>query len=195
MIHKYIENTTQLGFEDSKTFNDHSLQKYYPDNIKPYIEVFKESGLADFSVNRPRKLMLEQLFYYRIGKYYITGKLDRIAVYKDGSAEIVDYKMSGNKTEKIPASHGSMPERYRLQLLTYIGAVSDILGMDPDNIKGKLLYLGNGLVDSVNGSSTIIEEIRGTLSNAMKSISNGDFNTSKKTCCNDNCEYFKLCFR
>ena len=195
LIHKYIENTTRLGFEDSKTFNDHSLQKYYPDDIKPYIEVFKESGLADFSVNKPRKLMLEQLFYYRIGKYYITGKLDRIAVYKDGSAEIVDYKMSGNKTEKIPASHGIMPERYRLQLLTYIGAVSDILEMEPENIKGKLLYLGNGRIDPAVGDSTNIDEMRSTLSGAMRSISDGDFGTSKKTGCNDNCEYFKLCFR
>jgi len=157
--------------------------------------VFEESEFADFSVNSPRKLMLEQLFYYKIGKYFITGKLDRVSVYADGFAEVVDYKMSGHKTKKIPAARASMPERYRLQLMTYIGAVSDILGMDPDNIKGKLLYLGNGLVDSVNGSSSIIEEIRGTLSNAMKSISNGDFNTSKKIGCNDNCEYFKLCSR
>ncbi len=195
LIHKYIENSTMLRFEDPEAMRVHLMQKYYPEDIRPYLEIFEESEFADFSANNPRKLMLEQLFYYRIGKYFITGKLDRVSVYEDGFAEVVDYKMSGHKTKKIPATRASMPERYRLQLMTYIGAVSDILGMDPDNIKGKLLYLGNGLVDSVNGSSTIIEEIRGTLSNAMKSISNGDFNTSKKTCCNDNCEYFKLCFR
>ena len=195
LIHKYIENSTMLRFEDPEAMRVQLMQKYYPEDIRPYLEIFEESEFADFSANNPRKLMLEQLFYYRIGKYFITGKLDRVSVYEDGFAEVVDYKMSGHKTKKIPATRASMPERYRLQLMTYIGAVSDILGMDPDNIKGKLLYLGNGLVDSVNGSSTIIEEIRGILSNAMKSISNGDFNTSKKTCCNDNCEYFKLCFR
>ena len=184
-----------LRFEDPRATKDHLLQKYYPEDIKSYLEVFEESEFADFSANTPRKLMLEQLFYYRIGKYFITGKLDRLSVYADGSAEIVDYKMSGHKTGKIPASRTNIPERYRLQLMTYIGAVSDILGMDPDNIKGKLLYLGNGLVDSVNGSPSIIDEIRGTLSNAMKSISNGDFHNSKKNGCNDNCEYYNLCYR
>lgn len=195
LIHKYIENSTMLRFEDPKAIQDHLLQKYYPEGVKSYLEVFEESEFADFSDSIPRKLMLEQLFYYRIGKYFITGKLDRVSLYKNGFAEVVDYKMSGHKIEKIPASRANMPERYRLQLMTYIGAVSDILGMDPDNIKGKLLYLGNGLVDSISGSPSIIYEIRGTLSNAMKSISNGDFNTSKKTGCNDNCEYFNLCFR
>ena len=139
--------------------------------------------------------MLEQLFYYKIGRYFITGKLDRISVYGDGSAEVVDYKMSGYKTGKVSSLQGNMPERYKLQLMTYIGAVSDILGMEPGNIKGKLLYLGNGKIGAVSGSSSIIDEIKGILTNAMKSISNGDFNTSKKAACNDNCEYFKLCFR
>ena len=195
LIHKYVENATRLGYEDPKALHEHSLQKYYPEDIKPYLEVFEESGFADFSVNRPQKLMLEQLFYYRIGHYFITGKLDRVAVYDDGIAEIVDYKMSGHKSEKIPALPESLPERYRLQLMTYIGAVADILGMDPDNIKGKLLYLGNGKIDSVSGNSSIIDEIHGILSGAMKSISNGDFNTSKKNDCNDNCEYYNLCYR
>ena len=195
LMHKYIENSTRLRFEDPKAMQDHLLQKYYPEGIRSYLEVFEKSGFADFSAGKPRKLMLEKLFYYRIGKYFITGKLDRVSVNADGFAEIVDYKMSGHKTEKTPASHASMPERYRLQLMTYIGAVSDILGMDPDSITGKLLYLGNGLVDLITGSPSIIDEICGTLSGAVKSISNGDFNTSRKTCRNDNCEYFKLCFR
>jgi len=195
LIHKYIENTTMLRFEDPMALYEHSLQKYYPEDIKPYLEVFEESRFADFSVNRPQKLMLEQLFYYRIGQYFITGKLDRVAVSDDGFAEIVDYKMSGHKSKNIPALSGSLPERYRLQLMTYIGAVADILGMDPGNIKGKLLYLGNGKIDSVSGDASIIDEMRSILSGAMKSISNGDFNTSKKTGCNDSCEYFNLCYR
>ena len=195
LIHRYIENTTMLRFEDPEALYKHSLQKYYPEDIKPYLEVFEESRFTDFSVNRPQKLMLEQLFYYRIGQYFITGKLDRVAVSDDGFAEIVDYKMSGHKSKNIPALSGSLPERYRLQLMTYIGAVADILGMDPGNIKGKLLYLGNGKIDSVSGNASIIDEMRGILSGAMKSISNGDFNTSKKTGCSDSCEYFNLCYR
>jgi DNA helicase II / ATP-dependent DNA helicase PcrA len=195
LIHKYIESATMLRFEDPEADHDQYLKKYCPEDIKSYLEVFEKSEFADFSVLRPQKLMLEQLFYYKVGQYFITGKLDRVAVFGGGLAEIVDYKMAGYKKGKIPASHKNVPDRYRLQLMTYIGAVSDILGMEPDSIEGKLLYLGNGKIDLLTGSSLIIDEISGILSNAMKSISNGDYNIPEKTSCNKNCEYFELCFR
>jgi hypothetical protein len=194
LIHKYIENSTRLRFEDPGALQNFSLQEYYPEEIRPYLDVFDKSIFADFSVNRPEKLMLEQLFYYRVGEYYVTGKLDRVAVYLDGHAEIVDYKMSGQKTENNTGSAGHIPERYRQQLMTYIGAVSDILRTQAKEIKGLLLYLGNGKIHSVSGSSYGIDEIKGVLSGAIQHISNGDFNTLKETECKKDCQYFKLCF-
>ena len=216
LIHKYIENSTRLRFEDPGALQNLSLQEYYPEDIRPYLEVFDKSIFADFSVNKPQKLMLEQLFYYRVGEYYITGKLDRVAVYVDGSAEIVDYKMSGRKTgsnagsvgqktenniasagqiaDNNSGSAGHIPERYRQQLMTYIGAVSDILRTHPKDIKGLLLYLGNGKVDLVSGSSSGIDEIKDTLSGAIQRISNGDFNILQETECKKDCQYSMLCF-
>lgn len=194
LIHKYIENSTCLRFEDPGALQNFSLQEYYPEEIRPYLDVFDKSIFADLSLNRPEKLMLEQLFYYRVGEYYVTGKLDRVAVYLDGHAEIVDYKMSGQKMENNTGSAGHIPERYRQQLMTYIGAASDILRTHPKDIKGLLLYLGNGRIHSVSGSSSGIDEIKGILSGAIQHISNGDFNTLKETECRKDCQYFKLCF-
>jgi len=106
----------------------------------------------------------------------------------------VDYKMSGRKTDNNAGSAGHIPERYRQQLRTYIGAVSDILGTHPKDIKGLLLYLGNGKIYSVSGSSSGIDEIKHTLSGAIQRISNGDFNILQETECKKDCQYSRLCF-
>ena len=45
LIHKYIENSTRLRFEDPGALQNFSLQEYYPEDIRPYIEVFDKSIL------------------------------------------------------------------------------------------------------------------------------------------------------
>ncbi|GAF72530.1 unnamed protein product, partial [marine sediment metagenome] len=43
LIHKYIENSTRLGFEDPGAIQNLSLQEYYPEDIRPYLEAFDKS--------------------------------------------------------------------------------------------------------------------------------------------------------
>lgn len=183
-IHKYIENISRIKHECS-SLNPELITGGIEDDIKPYIETFLKSRLADISDKRPEKMHLERLFYFKAGSSFITGKLDRIDICR-GNVEIVDYKMSGKK-------EGHLSYRYRNQLITYIAAVSDIMRIPVTGIKGTIFYLDSGEWDSIQGDEESIKANTNLISHTVNRIKKEEFDPVKKSDCIKKCQYRDLC--
>ncbi len=183
-VHKYIENITRLQHGIGSLDKARLLNNSGKD-IKPYIEAFLESRLADIVPGRPEKMFLERLFYYRSGKSFITGKLDRVDITRPG-AEIVDYKTG-------TINSNSLPERYRLQLSTYMAAVSGITGIPLESARGSMIFLGDGKIISIQGNEYQIKQDMEMLAGAIDSISKGYFEPAETKDCRKYCPYKNLC--
>ncbi len=185
-IHKFIERITMLCSDRDIAGIDDILSEAVPDDIKQYIETFLASRFARVLSQAPEKMFLERLFYFKTGDHLITGKIDRVDCINKG-IEIIDYKMSKGKT-------GDMPVRYKRQILTYISAVSDIMGVPVKNIKGTLLYLGSGRTTTIEGSIENTGENNAVLEETAKKIIRGEFDPLNKKDCPKECQYSHLCF-
>jgi ATP-dependent exoDNAse (exonuclease V) beta subunit len=183
-VHKYIENITRLQYHDGSLDID-SLVNSLSEDFKPYIEAFLESKLADVSPDKPEKMYLERLFYYKAGKNFITGKLDRVDI-SGQEAEVVDYKTGAS-------SSATLPERYRLQLSTYMAAVSEITGIPLGSTRGSMIFLGDGKILSVNGDEGQIGQDIKILTGVIDRIKKGHFEPVETKGCSKYCPYNNLC--
>ena len=184
-IHEYIENITRI-MSRSGTIDVKTLLYDMEEDIKPYIETFLESRLADFSSPGPDNIYLERLFYHKAGDSFITGKLDRLDI-KGKHAEIIDYKTA--KGKKSGLSH-----RYRRQLSVYVSAVSDITCLPLSCIRGSIFYLGDGSWDHIRGDENSIGADLGLLSETIDRIKGEDFGPQgRQDCSNKHCQYRHLC--
>ena len=102
---------------------------------------------------KPRwKVSQERPFAVRDGDTILRGSIDRLVILYDGdrpvAADVIDFK-----TDAVGRHDGSAlqaaVDTYRPQLDAYRRAVLSLLGLEPDRISGRLMFVGAGLVVSV----------------------------------------------
>lgn len=183
-VHKYLEDISRTLFscgpESISGFTENAGH-----DIKPYTEAFMESRFADMVKQKPDKLYLEKLFYFRTNDAFITGKLDRLDI-RGKEAEVVDYKISRNTKDKLPA-------RYRIQISLYMAAVSAIAGINLPSVTGSIFFLGSGNIATISGDEKRIKDDVGMLTGAIDGIRNQEFERAEKDSCSKQCPYYHLC--
>jgi DNA helicase-2/ATP-dependent DNA helicase PcrA len=167
-----------------------SLRKFYESFLKKKLEVV----LID---NKPA---LEINFNFKIGKYFLKGKIDRIdktSKPEIGSppaaaggepisgqlpVEIIDYK-TGERKEKL------RPED-KMQLLIYQMAAEKVFGLKP--LKLSYYYLEEGeKISFLGGPEDIVKEKEKIISK-IEEIKKSDFKASPGRHC-QRCDFNKIC--
>jgi hypothetical protein len=133
-----------------------------------------------------RKIILEQLFYWKLKDYIISCKVDRLDYMADGSIRIIDYKTSSLDGRK-PAAN------YLNQLKSYTGGISSLFSIPPKLIKAFLFYLKDGKIYERNFEAPEIAGFEYNIVNACENINSMIFPKRLKGLCNKNCYYFKMC--
>ena len=133
-----------------------------------------------------KSMLLEQLFYWKINSYYISCKVDRMDMVRDGKIRIIDYKLS----EYIP---GKKDMSYKNQLKSYIAGVSKVYGKAIGNIYGYLFYMGNNKEIKFSFKPGEIKEFETAILDAIGNIGRKNFASNLNSTCKENCTYYKLC--
>ena len=186
-IHKYIENITSIRFNDPEIPADRILDLVEDEEIKKYLKVYLQSDISE--VRELEDIWLEQLFYWKAGPYFITGKIDRVDKKKDGRFRIIDYKAS----RYIEGKGLGKNHKYRSQLLAYVSAVKDIWNIPLKNITANLFYLKNGASINLGFNNIEIKGFRERLLAVIKKINKGSFSPEKTSGCKKICSYYGFC--
>jgi hypothetical protein len=137
-----------------------------------------------------KSIFLEQLFYWKVKNYYILCQVDRLDIKNDGFIGIIDYKLA-----KYSKSNSKLDSniKYINQLKSYICGISNLFKIPPENIKGHLLFLGNGKMLETNFNSRQLSEFQNIILNAITGIKNQAFHTGLKFKCDKKCSYKNIC--
>jgi len=152
-------NSCPLNFQDRR-FIERCLQNYL------------ESDLY----NTPGVVYSEMPFTYHLGdRRYITGKIDHLILEEDG-ATVVDFKTNS-------MIDSDLMKAYRLQVMAYALAVSEIYGIIPK--KAVIASLFEGKMVELDISLSSLEECKAQICSIINRIENDDFNgkTQIKTAC------------
>ncbi|GAG58397.1 unnamed protein product, partial [marine sediment metagenome] len=191
-VHKCIEYITMVKRGDlmGKPFlgknigEDEILEKIKDEELKKYIETFLNSNLLKF--NDIEFLLLEQLFYWKLSGYFITGKIDRMDMLKDGKIRIIDYKVSNYSVKRKNVQHEN-------QLKSYISSACEIYKKSTSDIYGCLLYLGNSKEIELSFKDEQIKEFEALVLDIIKKINKNIFDTDMTSSCKKDCSYYDLC--
>jgi DNA helicase II / ATP-dependent DNA helicase PcrA len=191
-VHKLIQLLTLQIFGEAvdKNFlgqtNKVQIQYSGDKKVEEFLNIYKKSRFY----NDPdvRKITLEQLFYWKLGSFLISCKVDRLDYMADGSIRIIDYKTSGFKGRKPAAS-------YLNQLKSYTGGISSLFSIPPKLIKAFLFYLKDGKIYERNFDVSEIALFEHSILTACGNINNWIFPKRPKGLCSKNCYYFSMCAR
>jgi len=191
-VHKCIEYITmaKLGDLMGKPFpgknidEDEILEKIKDEELKKYIETFLNSNLLKF--NDIEFLLLEQLFYWKLSGYFITGKIDRMDMRKDGKIRIIDYKVSNYSVKRKNVQHEN-------QLKSYISSACEIYKKSASDIYGCLFYLGNSKKIELSFKDKQIKEFEALVLDIIKKINKNIFDADMTSSCKKDCSYYDLC--
>jgi DNA helicase-2/ATP-dependent DNA helicase PcrA len=191
-VHKYIEYITMVKHGDltGKQFlgknidEDEILGKIKDGELKKYIEVFLNSNLLKF--DDIEFLLLEQLFYWKLSGYFITGKIDRMDMRKDGKMRIIDYKVSNYSAKRKNVQHEN-------QLKSYISSACEIYEKSTSDVCGCLLYLGNSKEIELSFKARQIKEFETLVLDIIKKINKNIFDADIASSCKKDCSYYDLC--
>ncbi len=186
-IHKYIENITFISFKDPGIPKNRILELVEDEEIKKYLKVYLKSRVSE--VSGLENIWLEQLFYWKVGPYFITGKIDRVDKKKDGKFRIIDYKASKYTDGKVIKKN----HRHRSQLLAYISAAMDIWNLSPENLSAELFYLKNGVNITLDFNKKDLKDLKDKLLAAVKNINKGNFKAIKTPDCKKACKFHGFC--
>jgi DNA helicase-2/ATP-dependent DNA helicase PcrA len=152
--------------------------------VEAFLNNYKNSCF--YSDPDVRKIILEQLFYWKLESFVISCKVDRLDHMADGSMRIIDYKTSGLKGKK-PAAN------YLNQLKSYTGGISSLFSTPLKSIKSFLFYLKDGKIHEENFGAPEIAEFQRSIVNACRKINNRVFPKKLKDSCSENCHYSAIC--
>lgn len=91
-VHKYIEHISTIMLQGSNKILARMLSNIEEEQARYYLDVFLKSSF--FMPEDISSVILEQLFYWKLDSNYITCKVDRMDIKKDGKFRIIDYKLS-----------------------------------------------------------------------------------------------------
>ncbi len=202
-VHKYLQNITRSLkghliegiYTNSKKIDFNEFKNKLFDlinnediGIRKYIENFLKSGFLQ--TEDIKSIFLEQLFYWKVKNYYILCQVDRLDIKNDGFIRIIDYKLA-KYSKSNSKLHSNI--KYINQLKSYICGISNLFKIPPENIKGHLLFLGNGKILGTNFNSRQLSEFQNIILNAITGIKNQAFHTGLKFKCDKKCSYKNVC--
>ena len=108
---------------------------------------------AEAGTKMPRwELRRERSFAVRDGDVILSGTFDRLVVLYDGNravgADVLDYKSDDLKDDD-PRAVDARVGQYRPQLEAYRRAAARLLGLEPDSVSARLLFVGPGIIRSI----------------------------------------------
>jgi superfamily I DNA/RNA helicase len=195
-VHKYIEHISALMLPGSPDYEllksekpiseilSGMLSNIEEEQARCYLDVFLRSSF--FMPDDISSAVLEQLFYWKLDDNYVTCKVDRMDIKKDGKLRIIDYKLS----RFYPGKEDS---GYINQLKAYVLGISDIFSILPERISSFILYLENGKETEHNFSRSELKQFENNIIGAINGIRKRQFNKSTISGCNQKCTYYNLC--
>ena len=189
-VHKLIQLLTMQVFGEivDKNFlgkaNKAQILRSEDQQVEEFLNNYKKSCF--YSDPDVKKIILEQLFYWQLGGFVISCKVDRLDHMADGSIRIIDYKTSGLKGMKPVAN-------YLNQLKSYTGGISSLLSTPPKLIKSFLFYLKDGEILEKNFEAAEIAGFEHSIINACEKINGRVFPKRFKSMCSKNCYYCTIC--
>ena len=163
-------------------YSSEEQRKKYKERGKKILKDFYE----DFIKSPPQVIGVEQSFVFKLGRYWIKGKIDRIDVLDDG-LEFIDYK-TGN-----PKKNGKLTAEDKEQLLIYQLASQSLGYLFQKPVK--LLtyyYLQNGQKLSFSATPEELAEMREKLIERIKQIEKSDFAPKPSQLCKY-CDFYNIC--
>lgn len=138
------------------------------------------SSFLKAAVSQPPATAVEEEFKFKLGTFYIKGKLDRIDHY-EGAVRIIDYKTSDVSTQD-EAEAKLKDQRNRRQLLLYAMAWRNQTGRLPDEVG--LYFPQYNLTAMTVPKEPAIAKLETEISGIAKRIMDGDFrhNPSQHEC-------------
>ncbi len=195
-VHKYIEHISTIMLQGSlegellKSEKPASeilasmLSNIEEEQARYYLDVFLKSSF--FMPEDISSVILEQLFYWKLDNNYITCKVDRMDIKKDGKFRIIDYKLS----KFYPGNENS---GYINQLKAYVLGISGIFSILPGSISSYILYLENGKETEHNFTESELKKFEDNIISAVNGIKKRQFNKSIISNCKQKCSYYKIC--
>jgi DNA helicase II / ATP-dependent DNA helicase PcrA len=202
-IHKFIENITLFYYKaylaDFKKAETGLIRDEYKnilehrnieDNddlkLKRYISNFYKSGLLNF--NSIKNIWTERMFYWKIHEFFLTCKIDRINILDNGRIELYDYKTSEYKKNNQLLI-------YINQIKAYICGLSDLLGVQPEDIEGNIFYLKDGKILNIKISLAEKNDLNQKFLKTIKDIINKNYNSNNSDNCSHSCDYLVFCHK
>lgn len=183
-VHKYIEHISTIMLQGSLEILPSILSNIEEEQARYYLDVFLKSSL--FMPEDISSVILEQLFYWKLDNNYITCKVDRMDIKKDGKLRIIDYKLS----KFYPGNENS---GYINQLKAYVLGISGIFSILPSSISSYILYLENGKETEHNFTEVELKKFEDNIISAVNGIKKRQFNKSIISNCRQKCSYYKIC--
>jgi len=144
---------------------------------------FIEGNILDFG--EIKEIFLEELFYWKIGNFFIRCQIDRADILKNGLLNIYDYK-SGSKKNNLNDSY------YKNQIKFYLLAASEYFKIPLAKVAGYIFYLGSGDIDKNILDPTLRNEMEAKIIQAISGIIMRDFKNKSEHGCT-RCSYFSVC--
>jgi DNA helicase-2/ATP-dependent DNA helicase PcrA len=169
----YEDKWISVGFE-SKAHHD-TLKQRGKEILEKFYEHFKgEVTKIEF---------LEKGFKLKVGKYTITGRIDRADKLEDGSLEVIDYKSGKSKSQKDVDKDQ--------QLMIYALAAKECFGQPANRLT--LYFLDDDLKVSTEPDTDKLEKIKEGIIETADKINESDFApTPSKFVCQW-CPYNGIC--
>ena len=142
-----------------------------------------EHNVLDF--RKTERIFLEELFYWKIGDFFIRCQLDRADLLKNGFLDIYDYK-SGEK------KNNSSDKYYRNQINFYLIAAAEYFKLPIDKITGYIFYLYSGDTDKNMLNLDSRNEFEIKIMQAISGIISHRFECMSENECN-RCGYYSIC--
>ncbi|MCF7906909.1 ATP-dependent helicase [Patescibacteria group bacterium] len=147
-------------------------------------KVILKSFYEDFKKNPPQVLGVEQGFVFKLGDYWLKGKIDRVDRV-EGGLELIDYK-TGRPKEKLNAED-------KEQLLIYQLAAQSLQNIFPEKVKTlTYYYLENGQKCSFSAQPKELEKIKEKLIERIEKIKQSDFPAQPSRLCKY-CDFYNIC--
>ncbi|MDD3520179.1 MAG: ATP-dependent DNA helicase [Actinomycetota bacterium] len=192
VISKYLFSAYYWDDKGGKINEEYSMlfKKYNEDirlikneKLKRSLINFFESNILDF--RQTKELFIEELFYWKIGDFFIRCQTDRADILKNDFLSIYDYKSSSKKKD-------SDDSYYKNQIRFYLLAASEYFKIPIEKAKGYIFYLGNGHMDKNILDPALKNELESKIMLAISGIVMKDFKNKSKDKCS-NCSYYSIC--
>ena len=161
-------------------YDSEEQRKEYQNKGKKILKIFYE----DFVKNSPEVISVEQGFAFKLGEYWIKGKIDRIDIL-DGGLELIDYK-TGKPKDKLKTE-----DKEQLLIYQLASQSLDSLFQKPVNLL-TYHYLENGEKLSFSAKPEELEKMREKLIERIKRIEKSDFHPNPSQLCKY-CDFYSIC--